>query len=84
VSALGYRLKARMRRPMLAPRLELPTNPGPSARLVGGPALAGFVVGLPSILLFAAAMLVGMAAATLVGMLLHRVTASRQPVPRSA
>jgi hypothetical protein len=49
-----------------------------------GPALAGFVVGLPSILLFAAAMLVGMAAATLVGMLLHRVTASRQPVPRSA
>ncbi|MBB2960612.1 YeeE/YedE family protein [Methylobacterium sp. R2-1] len=92
VSALGYGLKARMRRPLLAPRFEVPTNPRPDARLLGGaalfgigwglagfcpgPALAGLVLGLPSILLFVAAMLVGM--------LLYRLTTSRRPLSRGA
>ncbi|GJD57420.1 YeeE/YedE family protein [Methylobacterium dankookense] len=85
VSALGYALKARMARPVLAPRFEVPANTRLDARLLGGaalfgigwglaglcpgPALAGLVLGLPEIALFVAAMLVGM--------LLHRLTTER-------
>ncbi|MDV2987819.1 UNVERIFIED_CONTAM: YeeE/YedE family protein [Methylobacteriaceae bacterium AG10] len=92
VSALGYRLKARRTRPWLAPRFEVPTPARPDARLLGGaalfgvgwglagfcpgPAVAGLVLGLPPVLLFVAAMLVGM--------LLHRVTAGGRTLARRA
>jgi uncharacterized membrane protein YedE/YeeE len=36
ISALSYRLKARMAQPLLAPRFEAPTNPIPDGRLIGG------------------------------------------------
>lgn len=92
VSALGYALKARMDRPALAPRFEVPTNRRPDARLLSGaalfgigwglagfcpgPALAGLVVGLPEVALFVAAMLAGM--------LLHRLTLERPASPVGA
>jgi uncharacterized protein len=76
VSALGYAFKARMERPALAPRFEVPTNRSLDARLLGGsalfgigwalagfcpgPALAGLTLGLPQVALFVAAMLGGM------------------------
>lgn len=76
VSALGYAVKARMERPALADRFEVPTNRSLDARLIGGaalfgigwglagfcpgPALAGLTLGLPQIVLFVAAMLAGM------------------------
>ncbi len=92
ISAMGYGLKARMVEPLLAPRFEVPTNPKPDARLVGGaalfgigwglagfcpgPALSGLALGLPQVALFVAAMLIGM--------LLHRFTVGRRPVSRDA
>ncbi|MGW9819016.1 putative membrane protein YedE/YeeE [Methylorubrum extorquens] len=36
ISAFSYRLKAWMAQPLLAPRFEVPTNPKPSGRLIGG------------------------------------------------
>ncbi|WP_309247844.1 DUF6691 family protein [Methylorubrum extorquens] len=39
ISTLSYRLKARMAQPLLAPRFEVPTNPKPGPRRVGGAAL---------------------------------------------
>jgi len=92
ISAMGYWLKARMAQPLLAPRFEVPTNPKPDVRLVGGaalfgigwglagfcpgPALSGLALGLPQVALFVAAMLIGM--------LLHRFTVGRRPVSRDA
>ena len=92
VSGLGYLIKARMARPALGPRFEVPTKSTLDTRLIGGavlfgigwglagfcpgPALAGLVLGLPPVALFVAAMLAGM--------LLHGLTASRWPVTRSA
>jgi uncharacterized membrane protein YedE/YeeE len=92
VSALAYALKARMAKPVLAPRFEVPTNRRIDGRLLGGaamfgigwglaglcpgPALAGLVLGLPQIALFVAAMLGGM--------LIHGLTADRLPLPRRA
>lgn len=92
VSGLGYLIKARLARPVLAAHFEVPTASSPDARLIGGaalfgigwglagfcpgPALAGLVLGLPPVALFVAAMLAGM--------LLHRATAGRQPMPRNA
>lgn len=85
VSALGYALKARMTRPALAPRFEVPTNRTIDARLLAGsalfgigwglagfcpgPALAGLTLGLPEVVLFVAAMLGGM--------LVYRLTLER-------
>lgn len=76
VSALGYALRARMARPALADRFDVPTNRSLDPRLLGGaalfgigwglagfcpgPALAGLTLGLPQIALFVAAMLGGM------------------------
>ena len=76
VSALGYAFKARMERPALAPRFEVPTNRSLDARLLGGsalfgigwglagfcpgPAVAGLTLGLSQVALFVAAMLGGM------------------------
>ncbi len=76
VSALGYALKARMERPALADRFDVPTNRSLDARLLGGaalfgigwglagfcpgPAVAGLILGLPQVALFVAAMLGGM------------------------
>ncbi|WP_430910306.1 DUF6691 family protein [Methylobacterium sp. sgz302541] len=92
VSALGYALKARMERPVLAPRFEVPANRSVDARLLAGaalfgigwglagfcpgPALAGLTLGLPQVALFVAAMLGGM--------LLYRLTMERPPSPRGA
>jgi uncharacterized membrane protein YedE/YeeE len=36
ISALSYRLKARMAQLSFPPRFEVPTNPKPDARLIGG------------------------------------------------
>ncbi|ABY29773.1 protein of unknown function DUF395, YeeE/YedE [Methylorubrum extorquens PA1] len=36
ISALSYRLKARMAQLSLPPRFEVPTNPKPDGRLIGG------------------------------------------------
>ncbi|MFD6318677.1 YeeE/YedE family protein [Methylorubrum populi] len=88
VSGLGYLIRARMARPLLAPRFEVPTTSRLDARLIGGaalfgigwglagfcpgPALAGLVLGLPPVAVFVAAMLAGM--------LLHRLTAGGWPV----
>ena len=85
VSALSYALKARMARPALAPRFEVPANRTVDARLLAGsalfgigwglagfcpgPALAGLTLFLPEVALFVAAMLGGM--------LLHRLTPQR-------
>ncbi|MFC6792677.1 DUF6691 family protein [Methylobacterium komagatae] len=76
VSALGYALRARMERPALADRFDVPTNQSLDPRLLGGaalfgigwglagfcpgPAVAGLTLGLPQIALFVAAMLGGM------------------------
>ncbi len=46
VSALGYAVKARMERPLLAPRFEVPANRRPDARLLSGAALFGIGWGL--------------------------------------
>ncbi len=46
VSALGYALKARMERPALADRFDVPTNRSLDARLLGGAALFGIGWGL--------------------------------------
>ena len=87
-SAIAYRIRRRMARPLLAPGFAIPENRrldlqlligaalfGIGWGLVGlcpGPALAGLVLGAWQIWLFAAAMLAGM--------LLHRLfTASRAP-----
>lgn len=89
VSALGYAVKARMPRPALADRFEIPANRSVDARLLGGavlfgigwglagfcpgPALAGLTLGLPEVALFVAAMFAGM--------LLFRFTAPRSTGP---
>ena len=46
VSALGYRLAKRRGRPVLAPRLEIPTRRDLDPRLIGGAALFGIGWGL--------------------------------------
>ncbi|MBU2342462.1 MAG: YeeE/YedE family protein [Alphaproteobacteria bacterium] len=87
-SAIAYRIRQRMARPLLAPGFAIPENRqldrplllggamfGIGWGLVGlcpGPALAGLVLGTWQIWLFAAAMLAGM-------LLHHFVTQTRAP-----
>jgi uncharacterized membrane protein YedE/YeeE len=77
VSALGYFLARRIARPILAESFRMPATDRVDARLLGGaaifgvgwgmvglcpgPAIAALTMGLPSVFLFVAAMLVGMA-----------------------
>ncbi|MBO1018415.1 YeeE/YedE family protein [Methylobacterium sp. SD274] len=84
VSALGYLLVSRIRKPVLAQHFEIPRNRPITASLIAGavlfgigwglvglcpgPALAGLTLGLPQVIGFVAAMVVGM--------LLHRFTAA--------
>lgn len=76
VSAIGYVVAARMAKPAMASRFDIPTTRTVDARLVGGatlfgigwglvglcpgPALAALTLGLPSIGVFVVAMFVGM------------------------
>jgi hypothetical protein len=78
VSAAGYQVSRRLSRPALAEKFALPPESvidrplllgsslfGIGWGMVGlcpGPAIAGLVLGVPSIFIFTAAMLVGMAA----------------------
>ncbi|CAO4157437.1 hypothetical protein DHODJN_26745 [Methylorubrum extorquens] len=79
-----------MPQPLLVPRFEMPTiqNPVPvssaalrcstsaGADFCPGRALSGLVLGLPHVILFVPAVLLGM--------LLHRFTVGRGPVSRKA
>jgi uncharacterized protein len=76
VSTTGYLLSRRLSRPALAEKFALPTTDKIDARLIGGaavfgvgwgmsglcpgPAIAGLLLGVPQILMFAAAMAAGM------------------------
>jgi uncharacterized membrane protein YedE/YeeE len=76
VSAVGYLVAGRIKRPWLAPSFDIPARRDIDARLIGGavlfgigwglsgfcpgPALAALGAGLPGDILFAAAMLAGM------------------------
>lgn len=76
VSFVGTSLAGRMRRPVLADRFDLPTSRTIDGKLIGGaalfgvgwglagfcpgPALASVSLGIPTVLIFVAAMLVGM------------------------
>lgn len=76
VSAIGYVVAARMAKPAMAPRFDIPTTRTVDARLVGGatlfgigwglvgmcpgPALAALSLGLPSVGVFVVAMFAGM------------------------
>jgi uncharacterized membrane protein YedE/YeeE len=78
VSAAGYALSRRLARPALAQNFAVPAERKIDAPLIGGsalfgigwgmvglcpgPAISGLALGVPSILIFTASMLVGMAA----------------------
>ena len=97
VSAVGTRLAGRMRRPVLADRFDLPASRTIDGKLIGGatlfgvgwglagfcpgPSLAAVSLGLPTTLIFAAAMLVGMWLFTITQ---YRTDASRTVVRPSA
>lgn len=84
-SAIAYRIRARMQRPVCDARFQVPTRRDPDARLIvgavlfgigwglvglcPGPALAALTTGATPVLIFVAAMLAGMA--------LHRWTLDR-------
>ncbi|MET0530700.1 MAG: YeeE/YedE family protein [Microvirga sp.] len=95
VSALGYRLAKRRGRPVLAPRLEIPTRRDLDPRLIGGaalfgvgwglvglcpgPALTALTFGPVHVFVFVAAMIAGMALFRLVPAAWPQGTFRREP-----
>lgn len=89
VSAAGYLVSRRLSRPVAAQHFALPTETVVDARLLSGaalfgvgwgavglcpgPAIAGLVLGIPQLFVFAAAMLVGMG--------LHELTNGARLIP---
>lgn len=89
VSAAGYRLARRRGRPLLAPRLDVPTRRDLDARLIAGAAVFGLGWGLAglcpgpalTLLTVASTEAATFVAAMVLGMLLFRLMPAARPKP---